>query len=52
MTSANGGTYTGQYQCDGWVDNLEPTLFIGQIYFRIQGHHLKKTMNRLPTRQI
>ena len=25
MTSANHGTYTGQYPCDGWVDNLEPT---------------------------
>ena len=25
MTSANGGTYAGQYPCDGWVDDLEPT---------------------------
>ena len=25
MTSANGGTYAGQYPCDGWVENLEPT---------------------------
>ena len=25
-TSANGGTYAGQYPCDGWVENLEPTL--------------------------
>ena len=22
MSSANGGTYAGQYQCDGWVDLL------------------------------
>ena len=31
MTSANGGNYAGQYpcdDCDGWVDNLEPTLLI------------------------
>ena len=26
MTSANGGIYAGQYPCDGWVDNLEPTV--------------------------
>ena len=26
MTPANGGTYAGQYPCDGWVDNLETTL--------------------------
>ena len=25
MTSASNGTYAGQYPCDGWVDNLEPT---------------------------
>ena len=25
MTSANGGTYAGQYSCDCWVDNLEST---------------------------
>ena len=25
MTSANGGTSAGQYPCDGWVDDLEPT---------------------------
>ena len=25
MTSTNGGTYAGQYACDDWVDNLEPT---------------------------
>jgi len=23
-TSANGGTYAGQYPCDGWVGDLEP----------------------------
>ena len=31
MTSANGGNYAGQYPCDGWVDNLEPTPSIGRI---------------------
>ena len=45
MTSANGGTYTGQYPCDGWVDNLEPTLLVTIIFFLIQGHNLKKTIN-------
>ena len=35
MTSVSGGTYAGQYQCDGWVDNLEPTLFIILSYFLI-----------------
>ena len=25
MTSANGGTYAGQYPCHGWVDDLELT---------------------------
>ena len=28
MTPANGGTYAGQYPCDGWVDNLEPTAVV------------------------
>ena len=28
MSSANGGTYARQYPCDGWVDNLEPTLLL------------------------
>ena len=31
MTSANGGNYAGQYPCDGWVDNLEPTPSIGRV---------------------
>ena len=44
MTLANGGTYAGQYPCDGWVDNLEPTLLIAVICFLIQGHNLKKTI--------
>ena len=26
MASAKGGTYAGQYSCDGWVDYREPTL--------------------------
>ena len=26
MTSASRGIHTGQYPCDGWVDNLELTL--------------------------
>ena len=51
MTSANGGTYAGQYQCFGWVGNLEPTLLITTICFRMQGHNPKKTVNELPTRQ-
>ena len=25
MSSANGGTYAGQYSCNGWVDDLKPT---------------------------
>ena len=28
MTSANGGTYAGQYPCYCWVYNLEPTQVI------------------------
>ena len=32
MTSANGATYAGQYPCDGWVDNLEPTVLITIIF--------------------
>ena len=51
MTSANGGTYAGQYPCDGWVDNLESTLFATIICFRNQGHNPKKTIHELPTRQ-
>ena len=27
------------------VDNLEPTLLMTIIYFLIQGHNLKKTIN-------
>ena len=47
MTSAHGGNYAGQYACDGWVDNLGPTLLliIRTIRFLIQGHSLKKTVN-------
>ena len=44
MTSANGGTYAGQYPCDGRVDNLKPTLLIHIIRFLIEGHNLKKTL--------
>ena len=51
MTSTNGGTYAGQYTCDGWVDKLEPTLFITIICFRIQRLNPKKTIHELPTRQ-
>ena len=43
MTSANGGTYTGRYPIDGWVDNLELTLVIKVASFLIQGHNLKQT---------
>ena len=39
MTSANGGTYAGQYPCDGWVDSLEPTLLITVILFLIKRHN-------------
>ena len=42
MTSANGRTYAGHYPCDGWVDNLEPT--ISMTIFLIQGHNLKKPL--------
>ena len=27
-TSANGGTYAGQYPCDGWVENLKPAIIV------------------------
>ena len=40
MTSANGGTYSGEYPCDGWADNLEPTLLKNIICFLIQAHNL------------
>ena len=32
----NGWTYAGQYPCDGWVDNPEPTLLLPVICFLIQ----------------
>ena len=32
MTSASGGTYAVQNPWDGWVDNLEPTLWIPTRY--------------------
>ena len=47
MTSANGGTYGGQYPCDDWVDNLETTLSITITCFLIQGHNLSKTASYL-----
>ena len=44
MTLVNGGTYAGHYPCDGWVDNLEPTVLIMTVIcFPIQGYNLKKT---------
>ena len=50
MTSANGVTRdAGQHPCDGYVDNLKPTVSITIIYFLIQGHNLKKTVHSLPT---
>ena len=45
ITSANGGTYAGQYPCNGWVDNLKSTRLITNICFLIQGHNLKETIN-------
>ena len=45
MTSANDGSYVGQYPCDGRVDNLEPTLLLAINCFR----SLKKTIKELPT---
>ena len=51
MTSANGGTYARQYPCDGWVDNLEPTLLVTIIYFLIQAHNLKPLMNYLQAKR-
>ena len=45
MISANGGTYAGQYPCEGRVDDLEPNLLITIICFLIQGNNLKKTIN-------
>ena len=44
MAMVNGGTYARQNPCDGWVDNLEPTLLMAVIYFLIEGHNLKKTI--------
>ena len=44
MTSANGGTYAEKYPCDGWVDNLEPTLLL-PVFFLIQGHNPNSTTN-------
>ena len=44
MTSDYSKTYTG-HLCDGWIDNLEPTLYTTLIYFLIQRHHLKNTIN-------
>ena len=41
MTSANGEIYGGHYPCDGWVENLEPTLSMTVICL-IRGHNLKK----------
>ena len=51
MTSENDGTYAGQYPCDVWVYNLEPTLCITMPYFLIQGHNLKKSINVIPIRR-
>ena len=45
MAMVNGGTYARQNPCDGWVDNLEPTLLMAVIYFLIEGHNLKKTIH-------
>ena len=44
MIPANGGTYAGQYPCDGWIDNLEPTLLLVTyvLCFLIHAHNLKK----------
>ena len=44
MTLVNGGTYAGQYPCDGWVDNLEPTLLMTVFCFLTQGHSPEKTI--------
>ena len=44
MTTANGGTYAGQYSCDIWVDNLEPTFLI--LYVELQvGVHARTAPN-------
>lgn len=53
MTSANDVTYAGQHPCDGWVDNVEPTLFMTVTCFLFHGHNLKKTIiiNHLPGRR-
>ena len=40
MTSAKGGTFAGQYQRDGSVDNLEPTPFIHMVDFLFYGNNL------------
>ena len=38
-----GTSQAPQYPCDGWVDNLEPTLLITVICFLIHAHNLTKT---------
>ena len=43
MTSANGGIYAGRYPCDGWVDNLEPT-----VKALVRWATGKRLTNRLP----
>ena len=38
MTSVNGGTYAGQYPCNGRVDNLQATQYITTtLYFFSDG---------------
>ena len=44
MTPSNGGTYAGQYPCDGWVDNLETTLLTTILFSLTQGQHPRKTL--------
>ena len=52
MTSANDEAYGGQYPCDGWVDNVEPTLLQGNYYLLSDsGTQSKETINEIPTRQ-
>ena len=53
MTSASVGTYAGEYLCDGWVHNLELTLFINTTYslFSDSGRQSEENKKLLKTQK-
>ena len=49
MTSANGGTYAGQYTCDGCVDNLKPTTDRWRVQMPTNVPRIERFQRYLPT---